>query len=99
MPQKSAEAQICYPSMTITELEFDQSSRHLKYSILEQRLSTRFLLYVIKLYEKGFIWNVQLQVQKVNADEIFKMKSCFLQMKQSDLQKKRISAKEISEEI
>ena len=41
MPQKSAEAQICYPSMTIKELEFDQSSRHLKYSILEQRLSTR----------------------------------------------------------
>ena len=30
MPQKSAE--------TIQELEFDQSSRHLKYSILEQRL-------------------------------------------------------------
>ena len=55
MPQKSVEAQICYPSMTINELKFDQSSRHLKYSILEQRLSTRFLLYVIKLYKKGFI--------------------------------------------
>ena len=38
MPQKYAEAQICYPSMTIKELEFDQSSGHLKYSFLEQRL-------------------------------------------------------------